>query len=181
MASLTPTFRGIDHERLEREGPIAWPCRAAGDPGERRLYRERFETPSGKAQLAAIPYAAPGEEADAEFPLLLVTGRRLEHYNAGTMTRRTANLELVPEELVELHPDDARELAIGSGERVRVASRRGEIELTAEVTERVSPGQAFMGFHFPQALANVLTSQAVDEVTSCPEYKVSAVRVERAH
>jgi formate dehydrogenase alpha subunit len=177
MASLTPTFAGISHERLDAEGPIAWPCRSADDSGERALYRERFETPSGKAQLAAVPYAAPGEQPDADFPLLLVTGRRLEHYNAGTMTRRTGNLRLVPEELLELHPDDAGALGIGDGEAVRVASRRGEILVTADVTERVSPGQAFIGFHFPEALANLLTSQHGDEVTSCPEYKVTAVRV----
>jgi formate dehydrogenase alpha subunit len=180
MASVTPTFAGISHKRLDRDGPIAWPCRSADDPGERRLYRERFETPSGKAQLAAIPYASPGEEPDSEFPLLLVTGRRLEHYNAGTMTRRTGNLELVAEELLELNPDDAANIGVADRERVIVASRRGEVELTAEVTDRVSPGQAFMGFHFPEALANRLTSQHGDEATSCPEYKVTAVRVGKA-
>jgi formate dehydrogenase alpha subunit len=180
MASLTPTFRGISHERLDREGPVAWPCRSTADPGERVLYRERFETPSGLAQLAAIPYAEPGEQPDAEFPMLLVTGRRLEHYNAGTMTRRTGNLDLVPEELLELHPDDAAGLGVAAGGRVRLASRRGEIEVTAEVSERVSPGQAFIGFHFPGALVNRLTSQHSDEVTSCPEYKVTAVSVRNA-
>ncbi len=180
MASLTPTFRGISHDRLDREGPIAWPCRSPGDPGERTLYLERFETPSGKAQIAAIPYAGPGEEPDAEFPLLLITGRRLEHFNCGTMTRRTRNIELVPEELLELHPDDAAELGIGDRERVRVASRRGEVEVTADVTERVSRGQAFMGFHFPAALANRLTSLHSDGVTNSPEYKVTAIRVRSA-
>jgi formate dehydrogenase major subunit len=180
MASVTPTFAGISHERLDREGPIAWPCRSADDPGERRLYLQRFETPSGRAQLAATPYAPPGEEPDTEFPLLLVTGRRLEHYNAGTMTRRTGNLELVAEELLELNPEDAANLGVADRERVLVASRRGEVELTAEVTDRVSPGQAFMGFHFPEALANRLTSQHGDEATSCPEYKVTAVRVGKA-
>jgi len=180
MASLTPTFAGISHERLERDGPIAWPCRSPEDPGERRLYEQSFATPSGKAQIAAIPYAPSGEEPDAEYPMLLVTGRRLEHYNSGTMTRRTANLELVAQELLELHPDDASDLGVADGERVLLASRRGAIEVTADVTERVSPGQAFIGFHFPEALANLLTSQASDEVTSCPEYKVTAVRVGRA-
>ena len=180
MASLTPTFAGISHDRLDAEGPIAWPCRSPGDPGERTLYLDRFETPSGRGRLAAIPFAPPGEEADAEYPLLLVTGRRLEHYNAGTMTRRTGNLELVDRELLELHPDDAADRGIADGSRIGVASRRGRIELTADVTDRVSPGQAFMAFHFPEALANVLTSQAVDEVTSCPEYKVTAVEVSPA-
>ena len=180
MAALTPTFAGLSHERLDREGSIAWPCRTPDDPGERTLYLEGFETPSGRARLATIPYAPPGEEADAEFPLVLVTGRRLEHYNSGTMTRRTANLDLVGRELLELHPEDAADLGVADGQRVRVASRRGALEVTADVTDRVSPGQAFIGFHFPETLANVLTSQHGDEVTSCPEYKVSAVRVEPA-
>jgi formate dehydrogenase major subunit len=160
-----------------REGPLAWPCRSAHGPDERRLYEERFATVSGRAKLAAIPYRPSGEEPDPDFPLLLVTGRRLEHYNAGTMTRRTGNLALVPEELLEIHPDDALELGVHDGDRVNVASRRGEIEVTAEVTPRVSRGQAFMAFHFPEAAANVLTSQHSDEATNCPEYKVTAVRV----
>jgi formate dehydrogenase major subunit len=179
MASLTPTFAGISHERLDREGPLAWPCRSAGEAGERTLYRDSFATASGRARLAAIPYAPPGEEPDGEFPLLLVTGRRLEHYNAGTMTRRTDNLELVPAERVQINPEDGVDSGIGSGDRVRVMSRRGAIELAAELSDRVSPGQAFMAFHFPDALANRLTSQEVDEVTSCPEYKVTAVSIER--
>lgn len=177
MASLTPTFAGISHRRLDREGPLAWPCRSAEGPDERRLYEDGFATASGRARLAAIPYRPSGEEPDADFPLLLVTGRRLEHYNAGTMTRRTGNLQLVPEELLELHPDDALELGVRDGDRVRVASRRGEIEVTADVTGRVAPGQAFMAFHFPEAAANLLTSQHTDEATDCPEYKVTAVRV----
>lgn len=177
MASLTPTFAGISHRRLDDEGPIAWPCRSADDPGERRLYEDSFATASGRAQLAAIPYRPSGEQPSDDFPLLLVTGRRLEHYNAGTMTRRTGNLELVPEELLELNPADASELGVRDGDRVSVASPRGEIEVTADVTERVSPGQAFMAFHFPEAAANLLTSQHADEATTCPEYKVTAVRV----
>jgi formate dehydrogenase major subunit len=180
MAALTPTFAGISHERLDRDGAIAWPCREPHGEGERTLHLERFATPSGKAQLAALPYAPPGEQPDREYPLALVTGRRLEHYNSGTMTRRTDNLELVPAEQLELNPDDARDAGIADGERVRVASRRGAIELAARLTDRVSPGQAFMAFHFPEAMTNRLTSQEVDAVTSCPEYKVTAVRIESA-
>jgi formate dehydrogenase major subunit len=106
-----------------------------------------------------------------------VTGRRLEHYNAGTMTRRTANLELVPVEWLEIHPDDAARVGVAAGGRVRVESRRGRVELEARPTERVAPGQLFMAFHFPEALANALTSDATDAVTDCPEYKVTAVSV----
>jgi predicted molibdopterin-dependent oxidoreductase YjgC len=96
------------------------------------------------------------------------------------MTRRTANLELVGVELLEINAGDALDHGIADGERVRVASRRGAIEVTARVSDRISPGEAFTAFHFPEALTNRLTSQEVDEVTSCPEYKVTAVRIERA-
>jgi formate dehydrogenase major subunit len=96
------------------------------------------------------------------------------------MTRRTANLELVPRECLEIHPDDAARLGVADGERVLVASRRGRVELAAWPTERVAPGQVFMAFHFPDALANALTSESTDSVTDCPEYKVSAVSVRRA-
>lgn len=177
LSRLTPVFAGLSHERLDREGAIAWPCRSAQDPGEAQLYLERFETSSGRARLSATPYLPPGEEPDEAFPLVLVTGRRLEHYNSGSMTRRTGNLVLVPQELLEISPQDAERLGVRDGARVAVASRRGELELTAQVTERVAPGQVFMAFHFPEALANVLTSEVRDTVTGCPEYKVTAVRV----
>ena len=180
IASLCPLYAGISHERLDREGPLHWPCRSSDDPGEAALYMERFATPNGKAQLAARPYLPPGEEPDARYPYVLVTGRRLEHYNAGTMTRRTGNLELLPDERLEIHPHDAEQLGIGEGKRVEVASRRGTVELAARVTDRVAPGQVFMAFHFPEALANALTSDETDDVTDCPEYKVTAVSLKRA-
>jgi formate dehydrogenase alpha subunit len=180
LASLAPLYAGISHERLDREGPLHWPCRSADDPGEAVLYRESFATPNARAQLHAKPYLPPGEEPDADYPFILVTGRRLVHYNAGTMTRRTDNLVLLPEERLEIHPSDAERLGVGDGDGIEVASRRGRVELAADVTERVAPGELFMAFHFPEALANALTSEATDEVTSCPEYKVTAVRVRRA-
>jgi formate dehydrogenase alpha subunit len=180
MAALTPTFAGISHARLEREQAVHWPCYSADDPGAARLYIDGFATAGGRALLAAIPYAPPGEEADAEYPILLVTGRRLEHYNSGSMTRRSDTLALVPQEHLDLNPEDAGPLGLAEGDRARVASRRGEIEAGVHVTDRVAPGQAFMAFHFPDALANRLTSQEVDGVTSCPEYKLTAVRVSRA-
>jgi formate dehydrogenase major subunit len=180
LARIAPDFAGISHARLDAGGPIHWPCRSAHDPGTPQLHLERFATASGKAQLAARPYLPPGEEPDADYPLVLITGRRLEHYNAGTMTRRTANLQLLPEERLEVNPADAARLGLRDAAPATVTSRRGSIEVTAEVTERVSPGQVFMAFHFPEAAANVLTSDANDEFTSCPEYKVSAVRLSPA-
>ena len=180
LASLAPLFGGISHERLDREGPLHWPCRSEDDPGDARLYLERFATPSGRARLAARPYLPPGEAPDDEYPYVLVTGRRLEHYNSGTMTRRTANLELLPAERLEVHPDDAAALGLASGDWAELASRRGHVTVAIEATERVAPGELFMAFHFPEALANALTSDATDEVTDCPEYKVTAVSVRPA-
>jgi len=179
LASLAPLYAGISHERLDREGPLHWPCRSLEDGGEAVLYLESFATPNGRAQLHAKPYLPPGEQPDAEYPFVLVTGRRLVHYNAGTMTRRTDNLVLLPEERLEIHPSDAERLRLADGDGVEVESRRGAVSLSADVTERVAPGEVFMGFHFPEALANTLTSDATDEVTSCPEYKVTAVRLRR--
>jgi formate dehydrogenase major subunit len=177
IARVTPEFGGISHERLDREGPVHWPCRSAHEPGTPTLHLDRFATPAGKARLAARPYLPPGESADAEYPFVLVTGRRLEHYNAGTMTRRTANLDLLPEERLEVNPADAARLGLADAARAAVTSRRGSIELTVDVTDRVARGELFTAFHFPDAPANVLTSDANDDVTSCPEYKVTAVKL----
>jgi len=177
VASLCPDFAGLSHERLDREGPLHWPCRDERDPGADVLYLERFATPSGRAALATPHYMPPGEEADDDFPLVLITGRRLEHYNAGTMTRRTANVELLPAERLEINPADAADLDLNEGDLATVTSRRGSIAAHIRTTERVARGQCFLAFHFPDTPTNVLTSDNVDEATSCPEYKVTAVRV----
>jgi formate dehydrogenase major subunit len=160
---------------LDREGSLHWPCRDTAVPGDDVLHLERFATATGRAALAACRWLPPGEVPDADYPFVLVTGRRLEHYNAGTMTRRTANAELVAREVVELNPSDAERIGITDGARVELASRRAAIELAAAVNDRVAPGQLFMSFHFPDALANALTSDVGDDVTACPEYKVTAV------
>ena len=178
-ARLTPTFAGISHQRLDRDGALHWPCRSPKDPGERQLYLHGFDTPTRRARLHAKHYLPPGEAADEDYPFTLITGRRLTHYNAGTMTRRTDNLLLVDRELLEINPQDAGRLHIEDRAPVQVTSRRGNIRLTAHVTDAVSPGELFMAFHFPEALANDLTSGAVDEVTGCPEYKLTAVTLHR--
>ena len=175
IARLTPEYAGVSHERIGRRG-LQWPVAADGSDSP-ILYRSQFALPGGRARLAALPYKPPGDHADAEFPLILITGRRLEHYNAGTMTRRTANLELVPNETLEIHPDDAARLWIETGERISVRSRVGRIETIAQVTDRIEPGHVFTAFHFPAARTNLLVGSSADINTSCPEYKVVAVDV----
>jgi len=179
MARLTPALAGVSFERLGRKG-LQWPVPHKDHPGTPVLYMDRkFATKSGKARLTAVDWAPPGEEIDREYPFILVTGRQLAHYNAGTMTRRTANLELHPSDLAEIHPDDAQRLAINDGDEVEVASRRGAVRTFAHVTTRVAPGNLFMSFHFPEVKVNLLTSSNADAATKCPEYKISAVAIRK--
>ena len=121
--------------------------------------------------------SAPGEEPDDRYPLVLVTGRRWAHYNSGSMTRRSGNLLLDPTDRLDLHPDDAARHGVRDGDPVTVESRHGRARLTVRVTLETAPGQAFCAFHFPASGVNRLTSDRGDTVTSCPEYKVTAVRL----
>ena len=179
IASLTPSYGGITHDRIEQVG-LQWPCPDASHPGTRYLHAETFPRPSGRGRFFPLQYRPPDEEPDAEYPLVLTTERSLYQYHTGTMTRRVPGLEkLRAEELVEIHPRDAVALAIASGDRVRVTSRRGEVEARALVTEVSPPGTISMTFHFHEAPTNVLTNAAYDPVAKIPETKVCAVRVER--
>jgi formate dehydrogenase major subunit len=175
VAALTPDWAGVRYDRIGRRG-LMWPVAADGTDSP-ILYAERFEHPNGLAHLAALPYKPPGSEASDEFPLVLVTGRRLQHYNAGTMTRRTGNLDLMDHDVLELHPDDADRLWISDGDLVSVRSEHGRIELPAQVTDRIEAGHVFTAFHFPEVRTNLLVGASADVNTSCPEYKVVAVDV----
>jgi formate dehydrogenase major subunit len=174
-ATLTPTFAGISHARLDRDGPLHWPCRAPDQPGEGRLYLDSFATPDGRAALAARPYLPPGEQPDAAFPYVLITGRRLVHYNSGSMSRRTPNIKLRPHEVLDLHPDDAARLQLADGDLVEVTSRRATVTYPVHLTDTVTPGELFTAFNFPDTPTNALTSDVTDTETGCPEYKVTAV------
>lgn len=176
-ARVAPHFAGLSHQRLDREGAIPWPCPHPDEPGEATLYRKRFATSDGKAHLAAAPYLPPGEQPDDAYPLVLVTGRRWAHYNSGSMTRRGGNLDLLPHDTLDLHRDDAARLGVRNGKPVTVESRHGRARLIARVSQDTAPGQVFCAFHFPSSGVNSLTSEHADTVTSCPEYKVTAVRV----
>jgi len=175
IAALTPEYAGVSHERIGRRG-LQWPVAADGTDSP-VLYEREFSLPGGRGRFAALPYKAPGDSADDEFPIILITGRRLQHYNAGTMTRRTNNLELFGEDWLEIHPDDAERLWIKSGDKVSVRSRVGRIETVARVTDRIEPGHVFTAFHFPEVRTNLLIGSSADVNTSCPEYKVVAVDV----
>jgi predicted molibdopterin-dependent oxidoreductase YjgC len=130
--------------------------------------------------LTPVAFKEPAEAPDEEYPLTLTTGRMMFHYHTGSMTRRSEKLDReVPEGYVEISPEDAVRLRLGKSARVRVISRRGEIETKVWITKRVPPGLVFIPFHFAEAAANVLTNPALDPVAKIPEYKVAAVRVEK--
>jgi len=178
IAELTPALRGVSHTRLGTQG-LQWPVPTIDHPGTPVLFTERFETPSGRARLAPLEWEPPGEAASDGFPFILITGRQLAHYNSGTQTRRTGNLDLQGEDRAEIHPEDAARLGVSDGDRVAVSSARGEVEAHACVTVRVAPGNVFLAFHFPETKTNFLTSGHADADTRCPEYKVTAVNVRR--
>jgi formate dehydrogenase major subunit/formate dehydrogenase alpha subunit len=180
IASLVPIYGGISYERIEDRG-IQWPCPTKDHPGTKTLYTDLFARPGGLAKFIPLDHKGSGETADAEYPFVLITGRVREHYNNGSMTGRVPGiLKLVPEEVLELNARDAEALQIKSGERVRVASRRGELTVKANVTERSQAGNVFLTFHFRKALTNILTSDHRDPITGTPEYKACAVRIQKA-
>jgi formate dehydrogenase major subunit len=174
IASVWPALAGVSYARLEGDG-LQWPVPAADHPGTPILHAESF--PRGRAKLACVEWA-PSPSFGS--PLTLVTGRVLEHYNAGTMTRRTGNATIVPADVLEIAPADAAARGIADGDRVRVKSAQGEAALRADVTNRVAPGTVFTSFHFPDTCVNTLTSEVRDRLCDCPEYKVTAVEVEKA-
>jgi len=177
IGSLTPIYGGITYERLEREW-LRWPCKSPGDPGTEYLHRDEFAR--GRGLFTPVDHRGPAEEPDRQYPFVLNTGRLIFHYHTGTMTRRSPSLDReVPGGFVELSPHDARQLKVLDGDTVRVASRRGAIEIKVRVTQRVSRGQVFVPFHFAESAANVLTHRRLDPVAKIPEYKICAVSIER--
>jgi formate dehydrogenase major subunit/formate dehydrogenase alpha subunit len=180
IAALTPSYAGIDVHRLEQGESLHWPVPAKDHPGTPILHRERFTR--GKGAFHAVEHAEPAEPPDAQYPLLLTTGRVLVHWHGGEMTRRSAVGVLCPEPEVEIHPADARRIGLArDGAALRLVSRRGELRARAWLTERVPEGVVFGNFHFPaEGNVNNLTLLAVDPVAKIPEYKVCAVRAAAA-
>ncbi len=177
IASLLPAYGGISYEDLGLQGQV-WPCPEEGHPGTPLLHTERF--PRGKASFVPTFYIPPEEYSDREYPFVLITGRVLQHYNNGSQTRHSIGFNLlVPEELVEINPADAKKLSIQDGDIVQVASRRGKVKVRVRVTERSQPGVVFMAFHHQDVLTNVLTSHGLDTKALTPEYKVCAVKIEK--
>ena len=171
---------GMTYPRLEAPGGLQWPCPDEHHPGTTILHAERFGGSLGsKATLRAVEYRPAPEQPTHEFPLVLVTGRSLFQFNAGTMTGRSATRSLRPTDLLEVSAADAATFGLVDGERVRISSRYGEALLPAEVSTRVPRGTVFSTFNDPRTLVNRVTGPHRDRFTNTPDYKVTAVRVER--
>jgi len=173
IASLTPIYGGIRFDRLDHDG-LQWPCPDTSNPGTPFLYQDGFAR--GRGKFHAVGYKPPAESISEGYPLILTTGRVLEHWHTGTMSRRSKVLnELNPSGVVEMHPSDAAKLGLIEHDLIVVASERGRLEAPLHITEKSPPGLVFMPFHWSEAAANVLTNDALDPVAKIPEYKVSAV------
>jgi formate dehydrogenase major subunit len=179
MKLAMPSFNNITWERLEREDSVTYPCDAEDRPGNEIVFASGFPTATGRAKLVPAAIVPPAEEPDAEYPMVLTTGRQLEHWHTGAITRRASVLDAIePEAVASLAPSELRRLGLKPGDPVRVTTRRGHIELTARVDSAVAPGMVFIPFCYAEAAANVLTNPQLDPYGKIPEYKFCAARVE---
>jgi len=175
VARVTASYAGITYDRIEWKG-LQWPCPTTEHPGTAILHSAAFTR--GKGLFTVCEHIPPAELPDAEYPLTLTTGRILYQYHTATMSRRSRGLvSRTPDAFVEMNPADARRLGVAQGDRVEVASRRGKIEVVAQVTRRCGEGIVFIPFHFSEAAVNRLTNKAIDPVANIPEYKVCVVKI----
>ncbi|MDX1540946.1 MAG: molybdopterin dinucleotide binding domain-containing protein, partial [Geminicoccaceae bacterium] len=181
MAQGMPSLANITWERLARENAVAYPCPGPDQPGEEIVFGDRFPTDDGRGRFTPADVVPPDELPDADYPFVLSTGRLLEHWHTGAMTRRARNLDaLEPEPIASLNPKQLRKMGIEAGERIRVLTRRGAIELAARADRAVAEGMVFIPFCYEEAAANLLTNPQLDPFGKIPEFKFCAARIERA-
>ena len=176
IAALTPTFAGVSFERLDNEGSMQWPVTDDAPNGTPIMHIGGFMR--GKGKFEVTEFIPTEEKVTRKFPLILTTGRILSQYNVGAQTRRTENNKWFPEDILEIHPEDAAERDIKDGDLIKIASRKGDTTMHAMISERMQPGVVYTTFHNPISGANVVTTEFSDWATNCPEYKVTAVQVE---
>jgi formate dehydrogenase major subunit len=181
MRQVMPSIKGITWERLEREDSVTYPCDSEDDPGQDIIFGDGYPTPSGRGKLVPTELVPPDELPDEAYPMVLSTGRMLEHWHTGAMTRRAQVLDaLEPEAVASLNPRQLANMGLAPGENLRVTSRRGEIEIKAQADRDVPDGMIFIPFCFAEAAANILTNPQLDPIGKIPEFKFCAVRIEKA-
>ncbi|MEQ1527883.1 MAG: formate dehydrogenase subunit alpha [Methylococcales bacterium] len=177
IAALTPSFKNVSYEKIDELGSIQWPCNDEAPEGTPIMHEKTFMRDNGKGLFMLTEFVATQERVNSSFPLILTTGRILSQYNVGAQTRRTQNNVWHAEDRLEIHPHDAEDRGVKTGDWVGIKSRAGETVLRALITDRVQPGVVYTTFHFPESGANVITTDNSDWATNCPEYKVTAVQV----
>jgi formate dehydrogenase major subunit len=183
IREAVPSCGGITWERLGTEDSVTYPCRQEGDPGEEVLFVDRFPTADGLAKFVPAEYGhAEGDEhPDDEYPFVLITGRVLEHWHTGAMTRRASVLDAIePAPMVSIHPLDLRDIGLEAGEAIRLKTRRGELVAHARTDPGIPRGAVFIPFCYVEAAANLLTNPALDPFGKIPEFKYCGVRIEPA-
>jgi formate dehydrogenase major subunit len=179
MKRAMPSLDNITWERLERESSVTYPCDAEDKPGNDIVFGDGFPTPSGRGKLVPVQLVSPAEEPDETYPMVLTTGRQLEHWHTGAMTRRASVLDdLEPEAVASLAPGDLRRMGLTPGALIRVTTRRGAIELKARADGAIPPGMVFIPFCYAEAAANILTNPQLDPFGKIPEFKYCAAKVE---
>jgi formate dehydrogenase major subunit len=180
MRKAMPSIAGITWPRLEAESAVTYPCEKEGDPGERVVFTQSFPRETGRARLVPADIIPAAERPDHEYPLVLITGRQLEHWHTGSMTRRASVLDAIePEPVVSINPADLAALGAEPGEVITVESRRGRVTLYARAEDGMPRGAVFIPFCYYEAAANTLTNPALDPFGKIPEFKYCAVRVRR--
>ena len=178
MRRAMPSIAGISWERLAREGAVTYPCRDEADPGQPVIFTERFPTANGRGRFVPAQFRPAAELPDAEFPFVLITGRVLEHWHTGAMTRRSAALDaLEPEAHIDAHPDDLAALGWQAGGFVTLETRRGKVSARARADAGLARGTLFMPFCYAEAAANLLTNPVLDPFGKIPEFKYCAARI----
>ena len=178
LCQLTPSMAGMSWQRLQAEDSLTYPLEREGDPGTPVLFTERFPTASGRGRFVPASYRHADELPDQDYPLVFTTGRHLEHWHTGTMTRRSHALNAIePQPVISLHPADLSHANITAGNRIRIESRRGAVEAIARTDPGIRKGTVFMAFCYHEAAANLLTNDALDPDGKIPEFKFCAVRI----
>ncbi|MDO6591454.1 formate dehydrogenase subunit alpha [Loktanella sp. D2R18] len=179
MTQVMPSLANITWDRLENENAVTYPSLSAIDPGQSIVFSDGFPREGGRAKFTPANVIAPDETPDADYPMVMTTGRQLEHWHTGSMTRRSKVLDAVePEANCSLHPSTLRNLGAAPGDMIRLTTRRGSIEIMARADRAVAPDMVFVPFAYVEAAANTLTNPAVDPYGKIPEFKFAAVRIE---